>query len=372
MTNLNELTLGVEEEYQIIDPITRDLTLSEHTIIDEGNAILPGQVKAEMHRAVVEVSTKICKNIKDVREDVTLLRKNVIQIAESQGLHVASAATHPFAQWKDQAITDLPRYEQVVEELQDAARSNLIYGLHVHVGIGTRQLGVYLMNAARYFLPHIFVLSTNSPFFDGRNTGFKSFRTKVFDKFPRTGIPDFFQTTGEYDDYVDLLVRTNCIDNAKKIWWDIRVHPFFPTVEFRICDVTLRIDETVAIVALIQALAAKILRLRQRNLMFRQYSRALINENKWRAARYGLDGKMIDFGREQEYPAKSLIYELLYFVEEVVDDLGVRNEISYIHKILEMGTGADRQLAVYNQTKDLKKVVDFIVSETKLGIDFSK
>lgn len=363
-----EFTLGVEEEYQIIDPVTRDLTLLNHSIVDEGNKLWPDQVKLEMHRAVVEVSTNICKNVNEVRQEVTKLRKTIVDVAAKQNLLIASAGTHPFAQWKDQAITDHPRYAQVVDELQDAARSNLIYGLHVHVGLPTRELCVYMMNSVRYFLPHIFALSTNSPFFDGRNTGFKSFRTKVFDKFPRTGIPDYFANTGEYDDYINMLVKTNCIDNGKKIWSDVRVHPFFPTVEVRICDVPLRIDETVAIAALIQAVVAKIWKLRQRNMNFRNYSRSLINENKWRASRWGINGKLVDFGREEEVNTKALIIELLFFIDEVIDDLHSRNELNYIHQILENGTGADRQLKVYNETCDLTKVVDFIVEETKIGI----
>ncbi len=365
-----EFTIGIEEEYQIIDPESRDLILCEHNIIKEGSKIFPEQIKAEMHRAIVEVSTNICKDVADARQQITTLRKTIIELAAKENFKIAAAGTHPFAQWEDQAITDHPRYIKVVDELQDAARSNLIYGLHIHIGMPNRDLGVYLMNSVRYFLPHIFVLSTNSPFWAGRNTGFKSFRTKVFDKFPRTGIPDYFATTGEYDDYVNLLVKTNCIDNAKKIWWDIRVHPFYPTIEFRICDIPLRIDETIAITALIQALVAKLYWLRQRNLNFRLYSRALINENKWRAARYGLDGKMIDFGKEMEVPTKALIYELLSFVEDVVENLGSRNELHYIYEMLERGTGADRQVAEYERTKDLKSIVDFIVNETKTGIDF--
>jgi glutamate---cysteine ligase / carboxylate-amine ligase len=366
-----EFTLGVEEELHILDPVSRNMIVCEHNIITEGDKLLPNQVKHEMHQAVVEVTSPVCRNIQEVRESVTKMRKTIIQLAEQSHFAIAASATHPFAQWSEQAITDLPRYKDVVDELQDAARSNLIFGLHVHVGIPNRKLCVDLMNAARYFLPHIFALSTSSPFWKGRNTGFKSYRTKVFDKFPRTGIPDYFSSIGEFDDYVDLLVKTNCIDNAKKIWWDIRVHPFYPTIEFRICDIPHTIDETVAITALIQAVVATLYRLKQRNLNFRLYSRALINENKWRAARYGIEGKLIDFGKEAEVPAKALIYELLSFVDNVVEDLGSRTELNHIHEILKNGTSADRQLAVYEKTHDLKAVVDFIIAETKKGIDFS-
>ena len=363
-----DFTLGVEEEYQVIDPNTRELTSHEQKIVEIADEILEGQVKAEMHQAVVEVGTVICKDIKEVRSQVTHLRKTISEVASGLGLRIAAAGTHPFSEWEKQLITVHPRYDEIVQELQDAARSNLIFGLHVHVGIEDREMAIHIYNSVRYFLPHIYALSTNSPFWEGRNTGFKSFRTKVFDKFPRTGIPDFFTGAGEYERYVNLLVQTKCIDNAKKIWWDVRVHPFYPTIEFRICDVPLTIDETVTITALIQALVAKLYILRRSNLNFIIYKRALINENKWRASRYGIEGKMIDFGKSIEVPTKELILELLEFVDDVVDELGSRDEINKIHNILNQGTGADRQLAVFEKTKSLNDVVDFILKETVAGI----
>ncbi len=365
---MNLFTLGIEEEFQIIDPETRELRSHMHEIVEGGKTILKEQVKAEMHQSVVEVGTNICQDVSEARKEVTYLRKVISEIAAKQGLKFAAAGTHPFSRWQDQAITDHPRYHQIVAELQDTARGNLIFGLHVHVGIPNREVGLAVMNQARYFLPHIFALSANSPFWLGRNTGFKAYRTKVFDKFPRTGIPEHFSSVAEYDSYIDLLIKTNCIDNGKKIWWDLRLHPFFETIEYRICDVPMRIDETIALAALMQAVTAKIYKLMQSNLSFRNYSRALINENKWRAARYGIDGKLIDFGKEEEVSTKDLIYELLEFVDDVVDDLGSRSELKYIHTMLENGTGADRQLAVYKETNDLKAVVDYMISETNSGI----
>jgi carboxylate-amine ligase len=365
---MNLFTLGIEEEFQIIDPVTRELISHMHQIVDGGKIILKEQVKAEMHQSVVEVGTNICKDVSEARKEVTYLRKIIGEIAAKQGLLFAAGGTHPFSRWQDQAITDHPRYHEIVDQLQDTARGNLIFGLHVHVGIPSREIGLALMNQVRYFLPHIFALSANSPFWLGRNTGFKAYRTKVFDKFPRTGIPDYFSSLAEYDSYVNLLIKTNCIDNGKKIWWDIRLHPFFETIEFRICDVPMRIDETIALAALMQALVAKIYKLMAANLSFRNYSRALINENKWRAARYGIHGKLIDFGKETEVSTKELIYELLEFVDDVVDELGSREELKYVHTMLEQGTGADRQLAVYEKTGDLKDVVDYMVSETNYGI----
>jgi carboxylate-amine ligase len=257
---------------------------------------------------------------------------------------------------------------RVVEDLQHVARANLIFGLHVHVGVEDREAAIRLMNSMRYFLPHILALSTNSPFWRGMNTGLKSYRAKVFDKFPRTNIPDWYSSYAEYEGFVNLLIKTNCLDNAKKIWWDIRPHPFFNTVEVRICDLPMRAEETLAIAALIQATAAKLYILHARNQDYRQYSRALVMENKWRAVRYGLDGKLIDFGKEMEVDERELILEYLDFIGEVVDELDSREEIAYIRKILEMGTGADRQLRKFEETNDLKAVVDYMAEETKVGL----
>lgn len=365
---MSGFTLGIEEEFQIIDPETRELRSHMEQIVENGKVTLKERVKAEMHQSVVEVGTDICQDITEARSEVTFLRKMIAELAAKQGLVIGAAGTHPFSLWKDQLITDHPRYEEIVNELQDAARSNLIFGLHVHVGIENREIGVYTMNAVRYFLPHIFALATNSPFWEGRNTGFKSFRTKVFDKFPRTGIPDYFSSAHEYDSYIDLLVKTNCIDNGKKIWWDIRLHPFFDTVEFRMCDIPMRVDETIALAAIMQALVAKIHKLKKSNIQFIPYGRALINENKWRAARWGISGKLIDFGIEKEVETKLLVLELLDFIDDVVDELGSRHEIAYVHEMLKNGTGADRQLAVFEKNHDLKDVVDLIVSETNMGL----
>jgi carboxylate-amine ligase len=358
--NYRHFTLGVEEEYMVIDPTTRELKSHEQKIVQEGHKLIKDKVKAEMHQAVVEVGTDICANIDEALKDVSTLRGTIAQIAGDLGLWIGASGTHPFSHWESQLITDHVRYSQIVNELQEAARSNLIFGLHVHVGMEDRKMAIHIANSARYFLPHVYALSTNSPFWEGRSTGYKSFRTKVFDKFPRTGIPEYFESIEAYDNYVSLLIKTNCIDNAKKIWWDLRVHPFFNTVEFRICDVPMTIMETIAIASLFQAICAKLYKLRSKNMNFIMYQRALINENKWRASRYGVDGSLIDFGKESEVNTRLLIYELLDFVDDVVDDLGSRHIITYISKMLEQGTGADRQLKVYEQTGSLVSVVDYI------------
>jgi carboxylate-amine ligase len=286
------------------------------------------------------------------------------EVAGGLNLKIGAAGTHPFSHWSTQLITPNPRYDEIVNEMQEAARSNLIFGLHVHVGISDKNTAIHIMNTVRYFLPHVFALSTNSPFWEGRNTGFKSFRTKVFDKFPRTGIPDYFNDWDDFKNYINLLIRTRCIDNAKKIWWDVRVHPFFDTIEFRICDVPLLVDETIAITAIFQALVVKLYKLRKQNMSFINYNRALINENKWRASRYGLDGKLIDFGKQEEVDMRALALELLDFIDDVVDDLGSRDALNYVHKILDDGTGADRQLKVFHETQSMEKVVDYITEQT--------
>jgi glutamate---cysteine ligase / carboxylate-amine ligase len=365
---LPQFTLGVEEEYMIIDPITRDLRSHMSKIVEGGKITLFEQVKAEMHQSVVEVGTNICQNVAEARKEVAFLRNKIFELASTQSLVVGASSTHPFAKWQDQEITDDPRYHMIVNELKDIARSNLIFGLHVHVGIENREIALQLMNQACYFLPHIYALTTNSPFWEGRNTGFKAYRAKIFAKFPRTGLPEYFDSVQSYDNFLETLVKTNCIDNPKKIWWDLRMHPFFSTIEFRICDMCLTVDETICIVALIQAVVAKLYRLLMSNTSFNIYRIALIRENKFRAARNGVEGLLIDFGRKIEVPTKELIMELLDFVEDVVDELGSREEINYVHKILERGTGADQQLAVFEKTGSLEAVVDFITGKFTEGI----
>jgi glutamate---cysteine ligase / carboxylate-amine ligase len=363
-------SLGIEEEYQTVDPVTRDLRSHIETeMLATGKLRLEERVKAEMHTSVVEVGTRVCRNIDEARDDIYDLRRQMIKLADEHGLRLVAGATHPFADWRTQQIYPDPRYHQVVKDLQLVARANLIFGLHVHVGIEDREVAIRIMNSMRYFLPHIMALATNSPFWLGLNTGYKGYRAKVFENFPRTGIPDAFATYSEFEEYVKLLVKTNCIDNAKKIWWDIRPHPFFNTVEVRACDIPLRAEETVAIAALIQATAAYLCRLHASNLDFRQYARPLLMENKFRAVRYGLDGKLIDFGRQEEVPLRDLLEEYLILVDREVDELGSREAIDGIRKILQTGTGADRQLKVFEETNgDLKAVVDYMAQETAEGL----
>jgi glutamate---cysteine ligase / carboxylate-amine ligase len=362
-------TLGIEEEFQIIDPETRALKAHIQELFAEGESRLKDKIKKEMHQSVVEVGTGICRDIHEARADATNLRREIVKLARENGLRIGAAGTHPFTHWSDVPLTPNPRYDQILHDLGMVARANLIFGLHVHVAIEDDETRIAIQNSARYFLPHIFALSTNSPFWTGRDTGWKSYRAKIFDRFPRTGIPDFFHSWGDYQAYIDTLVKTGCIDNPKKIWWDVRPHPFFPTLEYRICDIPLRIDETICLAALFQAITVKLWYLHSRNLSYRMYSRALISENKTRAARWGIEGKLIDFGKKEEVPLVDLLHELLEFIDDVVDELGSRKEVEYVFEMLKNKTGADRQRDIFEKTGSLQAVVDYIVSETETGLE---
>src|SRR5262245_21928641 len=364
-------TVGVEEEFQIVDPQSWELRSHVSELLASRAPAFGDQVKREMHQSIVEVGTKICASVEELAEEIIRNRRDLADAAERVGLRIAAAGTHPFSNWMDQVISPGERYEHIIQELQQLARSLLIFGLHVHVAVPDRSTMIDLMNEARYFLPHLLALSTSSPFWMGRDTGLKSFRTTVFRRFPRTGIPDHFDSWSEYEEYVNLLVDLHSIDNGKKIWWDLRPHPTFGTLEFRVCDVPTAPRHSIAIAAVAQAIVVKLYRLRRRNLGFRVYRRALIEENKWRAARWGLDGKLIDFGKRQEVPMRELAIELLEFVDDVVDELGSRREVEYVRTILADGTSAERQLQVYRETGDLRSVVQWLVHETRETVEQS-
>ncbi len=361
-------TIGIEEEYQVVDPETRQLRSYITQILDRGRLILHEQIKPEMHQSIVEVGTQPCYTIQQARAEVIRLRGTIASLAAQHNLRIVAAGTHPISSWVDQEITPFERYKGVVEEMQQLALQLLIFGMHVHVGMPSNDTAVEVMNVARYFLPHLLALSTSSPFWMGRHTGFHSYRASIFSNFPRTGIPPSFHSYHEFEDYIDLLVSTGSIDNGKKIWWDLRPHPMFGTLEFRVCDIVTRVDECIAIAAMIQAIVVKLYSMFETNTTFRVYPRALVNENKWRAQRYGLDGKLIDFGKRKEVEAKALMYELVAFVDDVLDQLGSRQDVEYILKIVEHGTSAQRQVAIFQQTNDLKDVVDNLMVETMEGI----
>jgi carboxylate-amine ligase len=361
-------TLGIEEEFQLVDPGSRELKSHIEEMLAAG-AHLGDQIKPELHASVVEVGTPVCADIREARAAVTGLRRSLVEMARASGVRIVAGGTHPFSHWKDQEITDRARYKDIVNEMEDLARANLIFGLHVHVGIEDREMQIQVMNGVRAFLPHLLALSVNSPFWCGRRTGVKSVRSTIFKRFPRTDIPDFYYSWADYARYIELLVRTNSIDDAKKIWWDVRPHAYFKTLEFRICDIPCRADETIAIAALIQALVVKLYRLFEANLGVRSYPRAILTENKFRALRTGLDGNMIDFGLKGEAPTRALLLEVLDFVDDVVADLGSRKELDYLRDWVGSGdTGADRQLRVFERTGDLRNVVDLLVDETQVGL----
>ncbi len=367
--NCPSLTIGIEEEYQIIDPETRELRSYITRILEEDHFVLREHVQPELHQSIVEIGTTVCKTPAEARAELVRLRREIIERAAKSGLKIAAAGTHPFSSWLTQEITPQERYLGVKKELQELAQRLLIFGTHVHICVEDREFLIDAMNVARYLLPHVLCLSTSSPFWMGRNTGLKSYRSIVFRNFPRTGVPRVFQSWADFTYLVDTLARTHCVPDGSKIWWDVRPNCNYPTLEFRICDVCTRVDEAVCVAAIFQAIVAKLWKLRRDNLTFRVYPADLIEENKWRAVRFGLDGMLIDLGKQQESPARDLIREMIdWFIEDVVDELGSRKEVQYAHRILKEGSSADRQLATYQQTGDLKAVVDQLIQETSEGV----
>jgi carboxylate-amine ligase len=389
------LTLGIEEEYQIIDPETRHLTSYVQQLIQGGRVVLGDQIKQEFMQSQVEVGSQVCRNIDEARQEIKRLRRTVWELANDNGRTIAAAGTHPFSRWQEQRFSEGQRYDDLQTTMQDAARRLLIFGLHVHVGFGKDRVAyetlIDILNQLRYFLPHILALSTSSPFWHGRDTGMKSYRSLVFQNMPRTGIPPVFGGFPEYDRYVDIMAAVGALgtdnttqkptgkfDGVKdptKIWWDARPHPNLGTLEVRVSDMCTTVDECMCIAALIQSLIAKLIKLRNQNLSWRIYPSHMISENKWRAVRYGIDGKLIDFGIEQEVPMRFLARELVELVDDVLDELGTRKDVEYIYTIAEKGTSADRQLAVYRKAMTqgatvedaLKAVVDNLIVETQQG-----
>lgn len=367
--SLPKITLGIEEEYQIIDPETRELKSYVQEFLDRGRVILADQIQPEFLQSQVEVGSRICDDVQELRAELVRLRRHICGLADERGVQVAAASTHPFSMWAQQAVNEGERYTRLHTDLAQLARRMLIFGMHVHVGIEDKELMVDVMNQARYFVPHLLALSTSSPFWQGRDTGLQSYRTVVFESLPRTGLPPSFASWSDFRGFVDTLVDTRCVEDGSKIWWDIRPHPKFPTLEFRVCDICTTVDEAVCIAALVQAIVAKLIKLRLENRSWRKYRHHLITENKWRAVRYGIHGQLIDFGKRQEVAFESLARELLEVVDDVVDELGSREEISYVETLLAEGTSADRQRAVFERTGELKDVVDHLVAETRHGCD---
>jgi glutamate---cysteine ligase / carboxylate-amine ligase len=363
-------TLGIEEEYQMVDRRTGRLRPCIQSILEKGYPIFGEQIKPEQHQSMVELISDILPDIPTARKEMSVLRAKLARLVETEGLALISAGTHPTALWREEPISPYERYARLEADYEDATRSNLVFGLHIHVGIEGRERAVALMNQLRTWLPHLLALSTNSPFWAGRLSGLKSYRCVVWRSAMRSGVPEVFSSWRDVDAYIQTLVQMGCITDGKMIWWDIRPHSFFPTIEFRICDMPATFDDMLAIAALCQALVAKLSWLSDRGLLTPVLPAHFIEENKWRAIHSGLDAEVLDFVQGRHLSMRDSIDELLNFVDDVLDDLGSRNEINYLRALLASprGTGADRQIAVYQQTGSIDAVIRLLMQQTMQGI----
>jgi len=366
-------SIGMEEEYLLVDRDTRDLAPEPPpALLAKADAALPGQVGPEFLRSQIEVGTRVCRSVQEARDQLVELRSTIGAISAEFGLAPIAASTHPFAHWESQHHTNKERYNVLAQDLQHVVRRLVICGMHVHVGIEDDDLRIDLLNQAPYFLPHLLALSTSSPFWQGMPTGLKSYRLSVFDELPRTGIPHNFSSFSEYERTIGLMVSAGLIEDATKIWWDLRPSARFPTLEMRITDVCPLIEDAVAIAALFQCILRLLYRLRRQNQRWRHYPPFLIRENRWRAQRYGIEEGMVDFGKGAIVPFSHLIEELFDLVEEDAAYFGCTAEVAHARTILRRGTSADRQLKRYERVKAkggserdaLVAVVDEIVEET--------
>ncbi|MCH7929932.1 MAG: carboxylate-amine ligase, partial [Proteobacteria bacterium] len=340
-------------------------------------SLLEGQVSPEFLRAQIEVGTRPHKTVREARADLAHLRATVARCSERYGMAPIAASTHPFARWQEQQHVVKERYEVLARDLQAVARRLLICGMHVHVGIDDDELRIDLMNQMTYFLPHLLTLSTSSPFWGGEETGLKSYRLTVFDSLPRTGLPDRYESFSEYQRVVGQMVSAGLIEDATKLWWDLRPSARFPTLEMRITDVCTRLDDAVAIAALTQCLFSMLYRLRCNNQRWRIYPRVLVNDNRWRAQRYGVEGELVDFGKGVLVPYPDLLEEIIVLIQEDAERLDCVAEVAHAREIAACGTSADRQCRAYadaraagaDRPEALKAVVDFLIAETMRGID---
>ncbi len=363
-------TLGIEEEFQLVNRKSFQLCSCVNTILERGTPYFAEKIKPEFTQSTIELISDVCPDISTARRELQTVRSLLARLIDEEGMVLISAGTHPSSAWQDQATTEKERYVELEEELQDVIRSNVIFGMHVHVAVESKDLAIKLMNQARTWLPHLLAISTNSPFWNGRYTGIKSYRSALWKHVPRSGMPDVQSSWNDFDQYVQALVEMECIDNGKKIWWDIRPHPFFDTLEFRVCDMPATIEDTLALAALCQALIARLTWCHKHNMGVPIFTRDYLEENKWRAMRYGLDAEVIDFSKRRRLSMRDSINETLDFVEDVVDDLGSRHEMDYLRALTTRsgGTGADRQVEVYKQTGDVDKVVQVLMEQTMQGI----
>lgn len=373
MTAFPDFTIGIEEEYLLVERGSRDLCPAPPpSMLAECQALLTGQVNPEFLQSQIEVETRICRTLAEARDDLVRLRATVALVAAKHGLAPIAASTHPFARWTQQKHTTRERYDALARDLAGVARRLVICGLHVHVGIPDDDLRIDLMNQVSYFLPHLLALSTSSPFWLGEETGLMSYRLSVFDTLPRTGLPERFESYGEYQRLIGRMVRAGLIDDATKLWWDVRPSARYPTLELRIPDVCTRIEDTLTVAALFVCLLSMLWRLKAMNQRWRLYANALIEENRWLAQRYGIDGALVDFGKGERVPYADLLEELIELLRPDAERLGCLDEILHAREIVRRGTSAHRQLAVFRQAiaegasrdEALRRVVDLLIEET--------
>jgi len=377
MKNEPTFTLGIEEEYLLVDKASRSLVVDPpQSLMEEAESQAKGQVTSELLRSQIEVGTRVCHNIQEAREDLARLRRIVVDTAAAHNLAPIAASTHPFSSWTEQKHTPKDRYESLTFEMQGAARRLVICGMHVHVGIDDDELRIDLMNQMSYFLPHLLALSCSSPFWGGRDTGLKSYRLTVFDALPRTGVPERFASWAEYQRHIGILVDAGLIEDSTKIWWDLRPSGRFPTLETRVMDVCTRLDDAIALAALLACILRMLYRLRGHNQRWRIYTPMLIRENRWRAMRYSFDAGLIDLARGVVVPFDELLDELLGLVAEDAEALGCETEVASIRNILSRGTSAHRQLKDFeieqaagkNVEESLLAVVDTLIADTAEGL----
>jgi carboxylate-amine ligase len=370
-------SLGIEEEYLLVDRQTRDLVPDPpEAMLEECHKRLEGRVSPEFLRCQIEVGTRVCSSLSEARADLAHLRATVAEVAGGHGLAPIAAATHPFASWTAQKPTERERYLTLARDMQAPARRLIICGLHVHVGLEDPQLRIDLLGQVAYFLPHLLALSTYSPFWRGNDTGLKSYRVAVFNEMPRTGLPESFDSYAEYERHLGVLVNAGLIEDGTKLWWDCRPSARFPTLELRIPDICTRLDDGIAIAALYRCLLRMLWRLRISNQRWRRYSHMLINENRWRAQRYGLDEGLVDFGKGEVVPVADLLEEIIALTREDAEALGCVAEVERARDIIRRGTSAHRQLAVYRAAVEagsareeaLRRVVDWLIEETVAGL----
>lgn len=375
--NEPSFTLGVEEEYLLVDKKTRGLVIDPpETLMAEAEERCGSQVTSEFLRSQIEIGTKVCNNIQEVREDLSSLRRSIIEVADNHGLAPIAASTHPFSSWTDQKHTEKDRYDQLTHEMQGAARRLVICGMHVHVGIEDNELRIDLMNQMSYFLPHLLALSCSSPFWRGRDTGLKSYRLTIFDALPRTGVPERFASWAEYERHVAIMQDAGLIEDSTRIWWDLRPSGRFPTLETRIMDVCTRLDDAIALASLLACILRMLFRLRTKNQRWRLYTPMLIRENRWRAMRYSFDEGLIDLAKGHVVPFADLMDELCSLIATDARALGCEKEIKGIHDILSRGTSAHRQLKDYelerasgaSDEEALRSVVDTLIEDTAEGL----